>query len=525
MSQSSRLRNHFALCTAALASAAAVHANADVVYSGVVNITVPFNIDGTYLNVETGAYSSTAASVPGWDVNPYGTSTTAVSLFAATGTGYMRNPGAGTTTARTNLDADTSIDAASFFYGGSSATIGTLVGQWAANASGIFGFKFVGADGLVHYGWVRMSIGANASTRIIVDYAYDNIAATGVRAGAAGGPPPAYDPCGAFNPTASIGNNSLAMNQTTAADLDLGSCGVAYKANFYKFVAPADGGYTFSTCATAGASVAILDGCAAGSAVLNCSSGAGACSAGLALTSGQTVYCVVGGATASTVLPTSIGITIGGPPLPACTAAVAAVFGDNIFDDSASTAAQVVHNDAAGTTTATIQKAMWFTFTPGATGAYSFKTCGSTGDTMMAIGLACPSIGGTFQTIAYNDDAPNCLSGTAGNLSSLIDITNGGATGTYAGFPLTQDLVAGTEYYIVAGSFAAGTTVTGMLNIDGPPQSQPCPGDYDLSGNRDGADLATLLSAWATPGGDIDGDGDTSGSDLATLLSGWGICP
>lgn len=524
MSQTSRLRNHFALCTAAAASVVAAQANADVVYSGVVNIVVPANIDGTYLNVETGVFSSSAAAVPGWDVNPYGTSLTAVSLYAASGTGFMRNPGAGTSTARTLLDADTSIDAASFFYGSSSATIGTLVGQWSANAEGVFGFKFNGADGLLHYGWLRLAIGANAATRTIVDYAYDNIPATGVRAGSGGGPPPAYDPCGAFNPVAAIGNNNLPLNLTTATDLDLGSCGVAYKANYFKFVAPADGAYSFSACATAEASVAVLDGCAAGSAVLNCSAGTGACQAGLALTSGQTVYLVVGGAAASTVLTSPIGIAVGGPPLPACTSAVAAVFGDNIFDDSASTTPQVVQSDAAATATATIQRSTWFTFTPGATGAYSFRTCGSTGDTMMAIGVACPSIGATFATIAYNDDAPNCLSG-ASSLASIIDATNGGATGTFAGFPLTQDLVAGTQYYIVAGSYGATTIITGILNIDGPPQSQPCPGDYDLSGIRDGADLATLLSAWATPGGDIDGDGDTSGSDLATLLSGWGACP
>ena len=524
MGQSNRLRKHFALCTAAVAGTVAASANATVVYSGVVNISVPFNIDGTYLNVETGAYSSTAASVPGWDVNPYGTSTTAVSLYAAAGTGYMRNPGAGTSTARTNLDPDTSIDAASFFYGSSSATIGTLVGQWAANANGIFGFKFVGADGLVHYGWLRMAIGANASTRTIVDYAYDNAPATGVRAGAGDGPPPAYDPCGAFNPTAAIGSNTLAMNTTTAGDVDMGACGVSYKANYFKFVVPADGEYSFDACSATGARVAILDGCAAGSAVLACDSAGAGCSTGLNLVSGQTVYCVVGGSDAAG-LPSPVTVTVGGPPLPACVNAVAAVFGDNPFDDTASTTPQSVRSDAAQTTTAVIQKSMWYAFTPGATGAYSFRLCGSTGDTMIAIGTGCPSIGGIFSTIAYNDDAPLCSSGGTGNLASIIDATNGGATGTFAGFPLTQDLVAGQEYYIVAGSYSATVNVTGILAIDGPPQAPACPGDYNADGNRDGADLATLLSAWATPAGDIDGDGDTSGSDLATLLSGWGLCP
>ncbi|MDA0214956.1 MAG: hypothetical protein O2875_06290 [Planctomycetota bacterium] len=240
---------------------------------------------------------------------------------------------------------------------------------------------------------------------------------------------------------------------------------------------------------------------------------------------GQIVYCVIGGDSATTVLPSPINIVVSGPPLPACVEAAPAVFGDNVFDDTASTTPQVVQNNAAGTTTATIQKSVWYAFTAGATGQYSFRLCGSTGDTMIAIGIACPSFGTTFQTIAYNDDAPLCSSGGTGNLASIIDATNGGATGTYAGFPLTQDLILGQTYYIVAGSYSATVNVISNLLIDGPPQGTPCPGDYNGDTIRDGADLATLLSAWGTIEGDIDGDGNTTGSDLAVLLSGWGYCP
>lgn len=52
-----------------------------------------------------------------------------------------------------------------------------------------------------------------------------------------------------------------------------------------------------------------------------------------------------------------------------------------------------------------------------------------------------------------------------------------------------------------------------------------CPGDFNNDGFRNGADLATMLSAWGTPGGDINGDNTTNGADLAGLLSGWGTCP
>ena len=524
--KTNRLHKHLALAAVATAAVAAT-SNADVVYSGPVNIVVPANIDGTYMNVETGQYvNGPGSGAPGWDVNPYGTSTTAVSLFAATGTGYMRNPGAGTSTGRTNLAENTNIGSTSFFYGSSSATIGTLVGQWSANSSGIYGFKFrTAADGAgpaTHYGWMRIAIGANAATRTIVDYAYESIEGASIAAGVGGGPPPAYDPCAAFNPVASVGNNNLPMNSTTATDLAIGSCGTAHKANYFKFVAPIDGSFGFNACLTTGVNMAILDGCAPGSSVLSCASG---CQTALSLTAGQIVYCVIGGDSATTVLPSPINIVVSGPPLPACVEAAPAVFGDNVFDDTASTTPQVVQSNAAGTTTVTINKSVWYAFTAGATGAYSFRLCGSTGDTMIAIGAVCPTFGTTFQTIAYNDDAPLCSSGGTANLASIIDATNGGATGSFAGFPLTQDLVSGTTYYIVAGSYSATVSVTSNLVIDGPPQGLPCPGDYNGDGFRDGADLAALLSAWGTAGGDINGDGATDGADLSTLLSGWGTCP
>ncbi|MSR42305.1 MAG: hypothetical protein EXS10_10480, partial [Phycisphaerales bacterium] len=153
----SKLVKHMAAAAAAAAVVAGA-ANAGIVYSGLVNFSVNADIDGAYVNVETGVMSNGPASgVPGWDVNPYGTSLTTVSLYAAVGTGYMRNPGAGTSTNRTNIAADTAIGAASFFYGSSGAVLGALVGQWTANTTGIFGFKFVGADTLTHYGWMRMA--------------------------------------------------------------------------------------------------------------------------------------------------------------------------------------------------------------------------------------------------------------------------------------------------------------------------------------------------------------------------------
>ncbi|MSR18216.1 MAG: hypothetical protein EXS00_03445 [Phycisphaerales bacterium] len=171
MNVSNRLNRHFAVAASA-AVVVAGSASAAIQYR-VMNLLVPFNVDGSYINVVTGAYSSAAADVPGWDINPYGTSTTGISLYAATGTGYMRNPGAGTSTSRTNLAGGTAIGSASFFYGSSNATLGTLVGQWALNSTGIFGFKFLNGA-TVNYGWARMTLGANTAARTIVDMAFED---------------------------------------------------------------------------------------------------------------------------------------------------------------------------------------------------------------------------------------------------------------------------------------------------------------------------------------------------------------
>lgn len=55
-----------------------------------------------------------------------------------------------------------------------------------------------------------------------------------------------------------------------------------------------------------------------------------------------------------------------------------------------------------------------------------------------------------------------------------------------------------------------------------------CPGDLDLNGTVDGADLAIVLGSWGACAGcvaDIDGNGVVDGGDLAVVLGSWGACP
>ncbi len=526
MSNLSRLNRHLSITASAIAASTAATTHAVVTYSGPVNLVVPANFDGTYLNVETGQWvNGPGAGVPGWDVNPYGTSLTAVSLYGAAGTGHMRNPAAGTSTARTRLDADTPIGSTSFFYGASSATIGTSVGQWSANAEGIFGFKFLASDGLTHYGWLRLAIGANAATRTIVDYAWESEAGIQILAGDIGGPPPAYDPCATFNPQASIGANNLPLNQDTAADLDVaGGCTfIAHHANYFKFTAPVSGDYVIDACASGvDTRIALLDGCAAGSAVLACNDDSCGLSSSMnaTLTSGQVVYVVIGSADHAAMLPSPIGITVTAPPNPDCGSATALAFGSNSFDLAVAVNDQVV---TAAATTSTFYKVGWFKFTPSVTGMYTLSTCGTINDPKLAIGLACPAVAQNFIAFAYNDDNCACTSGcgTAGTAtySSVLNEIN-------TGVPLTQALDAGVTYTVLVGGYAAATLpVSGAIVIDGPPQAPPCDADFNLDGLRDGLDMTVILSNWGMPGGDVNGDGTTDGLDMTVLLSGWGVCP
>ena len=527
ISSGTRLSKHFLACAAALTTVASVGtANAGVITWNA-NLVIPNNIDGQYINVETQSYGTAAGLVAGWDLNPYGTSTTALSWFAAAApSGCVMGLGqTGTTTAVASVASGTVVSSAST-YGNTASSV--TAGGWQLNADNYFGFRFVASDGLTHYGSGIMTIGATMGVRTLKSVSWESVAGVAITAGT-GGPPPAYDPCASFNPTVSVGVSNVGMNSTTATNLALGSCGTAYKANYFKFVAPVAGAYAFSACAQSGVRFAILDGCAAGSSVLACS---GSCNAAMSMTAGQTVYCVAGGDSAGTVLTSPLNIVVVAPTLPACVGATVAVFGDNSFDDTASTTLQVVQSDAANTTSASIQKATWFKFTAGATGAYSISLCGASGDTMLAIGQVCPVYGSTFSTIAYNDDSCLVAGSTTSFLASFIDATNGGATGTFAGFPLTQDLVLGQTYYIVAGSFGPGTNITATLKIDGPAQAGSCLGDLNQDHVVNGADLGLLLGAWGvcpggTPGclGDLNNDGVVNGADLGLLLGAWGACP
>ena len=166
---SNRLAAHFAV--AAVATVVAGAAQAAIVHWDA-NLVIPNNIDGLYINVETRAAASAAGLAVGWDLNPYGTSTTAMSWFAAAApSGCVMGLGqGGTTSAVASLSAGTLVSSASTF--GNTASSVTA-GGWVLNSNNYFGFRFLGADNLTHYGWGIMSIGATMGVRTLVSVEFE----------------------------------------------------------------------------------------------------------------------------------------------------------------------------------------------------------------------------------------------------------------------------------------------------------------------------------------------------------------
>ena len=173
---SNRFEKHIvAAATVAMTAAAA---NAGLVTWNA-NLVIPNNIDGQYINVETQTAGSAAGNVAGWDLNPYGTSTTAMSWFAAAApSGCVMGLGqGGLTSAVASLSAGTLVSSASTF--GNTASSVTA-GGWRLNAANYFGFRFLGADAGTHYGWGIMTVGATMGVRTLTSVTFETTAGASV---------------------------------------------------------------------------------------------------------------------------------------------------------------------------------------------------------------------------------------------------------------------------------------------------------------------------------------------------------
>jgi len=186
-----RLDGHFVACSALAAAAAmggvAQNSEAAIVHSGIVNLNIASTTNGLYLNVVNGLINEPGntggSTVPGWDINPWSSST--LNYFSAfTGGTYVQGGGTGTNTA--NLVPGTMVGPAST-YGSGGATITGLLPHNLSSSSNLIGFRFTNEAGpSTHYGWFRVSLSTTlaAQPRAVVEYAYESTPDTAIPAGA-----------------------------------------------------------------------------------------------------------------------------------------------------------------------------------------------------------------------------------------------------------------------------------------------------------------------------------------------------
>jgi hypothetical protein len=157
----------------------AQEAHAQIVYSGPVNIAIPLTTAGVYLNMVTGVNNPSPGLAPGWDINPYGSTSLIWFNPAAPAGGVYLNSGT------TNAAVGTLVDSTGT-YGSGTATNGfnfnsdnNYVGVRLQNEAN---------GNATDYGWFQVHLGASFTdpARAIIGYAYESsggpilVGATGV---------------------------------------------------------------------------------------------------------------------------------------------------------------------------------------------------------------------------------------------------------------------------------------------------------------------------------------------------------
>lgn len=170
------LRTHFA--TVLLLLTVCQSAPAAVIYSGLQNIAIPTDFDGVYIDIDTGAFSTSVFT--GWDINPFFGG-------SAIGNSVDFQP------ARIGLNNDDPIvrlasgalvDSSLFFSTGEGGSgdpvshLGFASNQFEPGAEGYLGFMFTKDDSSgPYYGWMRVLLTNGTTDGLIKDWAYDDTGA------------------------------------------------------------------------------------------------------------------------------------------------------------------------------------------------------------------------------------------------------------------------------------------------------------------------------------------------------------
>ncbi len=289
-----------------------------------------------------------------------------------------------------------------------------------------------------------------------------------------------------------VGGNAYDINAgTTNSGVALATCRIGGAANtrdiFWTFTPATTETFNMTTCGNAitGSSDTIMtvydDGCGLASEIACNDDDAAACGTGLqpnldvalAASVQYTVRLALWSTSATTVSSGTLTITAGSPPPPPgpandeCVNATVATVGSQAYDTTGATGSGEMTCAAGSSNT------VWFSFQPPADGAYDFATCGSFGDSAIAVFDAC---GGT--QLACNDDFCGLLS-----------------TASVPG------LSSASTYYVMIGNYGSGSGSNGTLTITG---GAPAPANDECAGATVATDGSNAFStAGATPGGDV----------------------
>lgn len=164
-------------------------ADAQIIYSGPVSLAIPATSAGLYLNVVTGVSNTNPGLVPGWDINPFGTS--GLSWFAAAPNGshgtIVNAAGGLSATLVDYLAVGTPISAAAAFGANNASETNGPTALTLNSSNNYVGFRFLDQGGTLRFGWAQVQLGATQSdpVRRIIGYAYESTG-TSINAGDTG---------------------------------------------------------------------------------------------------------------------------------------------------------------------------------------------------------------------------------------------------------------------------------------------------------------------------------------------------
>jgi autotransporter-associated beta strand protein len=142
------------------------HGAAEVIYSGLQDLTIPANYAGTYIDVD--GMTSSASESTGWDFNPF---MGGVYLYNSAAFQPARDGTGGMDTVL-KFDAGSTISASGLnFASGSGGSMDHLGTQFTAGGGGVDGYLGFKLNG--NYGWMRVVFTNNAANAKVLDWAYD----------------------------------------------------------------------------------------------------------------------------------------------------------------------------------------------------------------------------------------------------------------------------------------------------------------------------------------------------------------